>query len=231
MAILIRRRRDTQSNWATVDPIVPNGQLAFELGTGENGTPRIKFGNGTDVFSALPYFSAKNNLSAVSDPTIANNASQSYSIGSFWVNTSGTRGFVLTSFSGADANWTPWGALISSLSQIQDVPNYPNDGYDYVLVESNGILSWQLYTTGGGGAVDSVNGFTGVVVLNLDDINDVPPYPNDGYDYVLVENNGTLTWELYVTGGAVDSVNGLTGIVILNLDDINDVPAIHSGKC
>jgi hypothetical protein len=225
VAILIRRRRDTQADWVSVDPIIPTGQLAFELGTGENGTPRIKFGNGTNVFSDLPYLSAKNNLSAVSDPTISNNASQSYSIGSFWVNAAATRGFILTSFSGADAIWTPWGGLISSITQIQGVPAFPNDGYDYVLVENNGTLTWELYTTGGD-AVDSVNGLTGVVILNLDDLNDVPAYPNDGYQYVLVEENGVLTWELYVSSaGAVDSVNGLTGIVVLNLDDINDVPA------
>jgi hypothetical protein len=29
----------------------------------------------------------------------------------------------------------------------------------------------------------------------LDDIGDVPPYPDDGQDYVLVENYGALTWE------------------------------------
>jgi hypothetical protein len=60
---------------------------------------------------------------------------------------------------------------------------------------------------GGGGAVDSVNGQTGSVILNLNNINDVPPYPNDGNDYVLVENNGSLTWEVPGGGGAVTAPN------------------------
>lgn len=52
-------------------------------------------------------------------------------------------------------------------------------------------------TINSSGAVDSVNGQTGVVVLTLENLNDVPVYPNDGDEYVLVENNGVLTWEPY----------------------------------
>ena len=78
---------------------------------------------------------------------------------------------------------------------------------------------------GGGGAVDSVNGQTGTVVLDKDDIglsnvanvaqysaSNPPPYP-------VTSVNGQ-TGAVVVSGGAVDSVNGQTGAVVLDKDDI-----------
>ena len=78
---------------------------------------------------------------------------------------------------------------------------------------------------GGGGAVDSVNGQTGTVVLDKDDIglsnvanvaqysaSNPPPYP-------VTSVNGQ-TGAVVVSGGAVDSVNGQTGTVVLDKDDI-----------
>ena len=78
---------------------------------------------------------------------------------------------------------------------------------------------------GGSGAVDSVNGQTGTVVLDKDDIglsnvanvaqysaSNPPPYP-------VTSVNGQ-TGAVVVSGGAVDSVNGQTGIVILDKVDI-----------
>lgn len=45
-----------------------------------------------------------------------------------------------------------------------------------------------------------------ISAIDLDDINDVPAYPNDGNDYVLVENNGVLTWELKPSGVGAQKV-------------------------
>lgn len=54
---------------------------------------------------------------------------------------------------------------------------------------------------------------TGEGVDKLEDVGDVPAYPNDGQDWVLVELDGALTWELKGsgTGGQVDSVVGTAG--------------------
>ena len=78
---------------------------------------------------------------------------------------------------------------------------------------------------GGSSAVDSVNGQTGTVVLDKDDIglsnvanvaqysaSNPPPYP-------VTSVNGQ-TGAVVVSGGAVDSVNGQTGTVVLDKDDI-----------
>jgi hypothetical protein len=94
---------------------------------------------------------------------------------------------------------------------------------------------------GGGGAVDSVNGQTGSVVLNLDDINDVPPYPSDGNDYVLVENNGSLTWEVNGGGGGLpftqadkdqidDNSNRITATEQTVIDNNNDITTLFQTK-
>ena len=215
MPIAILRRADTSANWTSNNPIIPSRQLAFTLNAGEFGTPLIKFGNGSSNWADLPYLNRKNNLTATTNPATSNNASQFYSVGSLWLNTTGSNQqlYVLNNFSGSNAIWLTIGEVIRNLSQIQDVPAYPNDGYVYALVEEDGVLSWELFTGGGGGgAVDSVNGQTGVVILTLEDLDDVPAYPNDGYQYVLVEENGALTWELFAVAGGItesDLINTL----------------------
>jgi hypothetical protein len=174
LPIAILRRADTSANWTSNNPIIPSRQLAFTLSAGEFGTPLVKFGNGSSNWADLPYLNRKNNLTATTNPATGNNATEFYSVGSLWLNTTGSNQqlYILNNFSGADAIWLPIGEVIRNLSQIQDVPAYPNDGYVYALVEENGVLSWELFTGGGGGggAVDSVNGQTGVVVLTLEDI-------------------------------------------------------------
>ena len=50
MAIKIQIRRDTDSNWTSVDPILAEGEWGYEINTG-----RIKIGDGTSNWSTLPY--------------------------------------------------------------------------------------------------------------------------------------------------------------------------------
>ena len=60
---------------------------------------------------------------------------------------------------------------------------------------------------------------TGEGVEKLEDVGDVPAYPNDGQEWVLVELDGALTWQLKGsgTGGQVDSVVGTAGQI--DVDD------------
>ena len=64
----------------------------------------------------------------------------------------------------------------------------------------NWIVSFDPIT--GQASVES----TGVGVAELADIGDVPAYPNDGQEWVLVELDGDLTWELKGSGGGEDYV-------------------------
>ena len=70
-------------------------------------------------------------------------------------------------------------------------------------------------------------------LTTLESITDVPPYPNDGNDYALVENNEVLTWELFSGGGGgggtVDSVVGTTNeIDVDSTDAANPVVSLAS---
>lgn len=82
---------------------------------------------------------------------------------------------------------------------------------------------------------------TGEGVAKLEDVGDVPAYPNDSQDWVLVEKDGDLTWELKSGGGGVipseESINGtaiyngsLTGTVNLDLSTFSDYYGILTGN-
>ena len=86
-------------------------------------------------------------------------------------------------------------------------------------------FNFKLPINTSGGAVDSVNGMVGDVVLDKTDIglgnvanvaqysaSNPPPYP-------VTSVNGQ-TGAVVVSGGAVDSVNGQTGTVVLDKTDI-----------
>jgi len=51
MAFRIQLRNDTLANWSSTNPILLQGEPAFE-----NDTNRLKIGNGSSVYTALPYF-------------------------------------------------------------------------------------------------------------------------------------------------------------------------------
>lgn len=130
---------------------------------------------------------------------------------------------------------------------VPDTRTLTINGVTYDLSQDR---SW---TVSGGGAVDSVNGQTGVVILALDDISNVnAPSPTVGQ---ILQWNGTnwvsatvgaAAWGSIGTGTGVGSqadlvayllanyqplgsyvttVNGQTGVVSLALDDISNVNA------
>ena len=51
MAYRIVLRQDTGANWTTNNPVLLSGELGFET-----DTKRIKLGNGSDRWNALPYY-------------------------------------------------------------------------------------------------------------------------------------------------------------------------------
>lgn len=50
MADRIQLRRDTAANWATVNPVLADGEIGLEQDTGQ-----FKLGNGVSTYTALPY--------------------------------------------------------------------------------------------------------------------------------------------------------------------------------
>ena len=51
MAFKFRLRRDSAANWASVNPVLGNGEMGIELGN----PPKWKVGDGTTAWNALPY--------------------------------------------------------------------------------------------------------------------------------------------------------------------------------
>jgi len=136
----------------------------------------------------------------------------------------------------------------ADLTDLNDVSYTAGPGIDnYVLTFDNATSSWGAEPAGAA-PVDSVNGATGVVVLDSDDIAegaanlyytnaradariaaadltdlaDVTYTAGPGIDnYVLTFNNATSSWGAEAAPSApVDSVNGATGVVVLDTDDV-----------
>ena len=108
---------------------------------------------------------------------------------------------------------------VAVLNDLSDVSGTPSNGQ---VLAYDSINGWQP-ANAAGGSVDSVNGFTGVVVLSTSDLDDVSATaPTDGQ--VLRFNNtlGVYVPETLSSTAPVDSVNGQTGAVVLDADDISD---------
>ena len=74
---------------------------------------------------------------------------------------------------------------------------------------------------GGGGAVDSVNGKTGAVVLDAEDVGALPDstvIPTKTSD--LTNDSGFVNASGAASASPVQSVNGKTGTVVLNASDV-----------
>ena len=80
---------------------------------------------------------------------------------------------------------------------------------------------WVNQSGGGGGAVDSVNGKTGAVVLDAEDVGALPDstvIPTKTSD--LTNDSGFVNASGAASASPVQSVNGKTGTVVLNASDV-----------
>lgn len=106
--------------------------------------------------------------------------------------------------------------------------------------------SIQTTAATGGGAVDSVNGQVGVVVLDADDIDDTSTthkfatsaqltsigtavQPGDLATVATSGSYNDLTNKPAIPTVPVDSVNGQTGVVVLDASDVGAVPSDPTG--
>jgi hypothetical protein len=58
---LIQHRRDTADNWTSVNPVLAEGELGVEL-----GTSKVKIGDGTTAWTALPYLTGNGSTGSTS---------------------------------------------------------------------------------------------------------------------------------------------------------------------
>ena len=89
-----------------------------------------------------------------------------------------------------------------------------------VLTRTKDGAAWQDVSAVAG-SVNSVNGQTGDVVLDAEDVGALP----DSYTAPVTSVNG-MTGDVVIQagGGAVDSVNGQTGDVVLDAEDVGALP-------
>ena len=71
----IKFRRDTSANWTSVNPIPAQGEPCYETDTG-----KLKIGNGSDNYVALPYVSDGGGSSGTTDYTQLENKPQINSV-------------------------------------------------------------------------------------------------------------------------------------------------------
>ncbi|WP_162409343.1 hypothetical protein [Acuticoccus sediminis] len=141
--------------------------------------------------------------------------------------------------------------LLNKLSNIEIGATADQTGAEMVTL-INGALGSTDWQSGGagGGAVDSVNGQTGAVVLTADDIDDsatvkvffsaservklsnIDEYATDdqtGSEIVAAINDelGSANWQSGGSGGEVTSVNNRTGDVVISPDDLDDATTSH----
>lgn len=65
MADIIQLRRDTESNWASANPILAQGEIGLEI---DNN--RFKMGDGTTNWNSLPYFASGGGISTLKSQII-----------------------------------------------------------------------------------------------------------------------------------------------------------------
>ena len=118
----------------------------------------------------------------------------------------------------------PW--ALDIIAQIAELSgHYPKiiDGDLYIWDST--LNDWVEFEASGGGAVDSVNGKTGVVVLDAEDVGALPDdtqIPSKTSD--LTNDSGFVTAQQAAASAPVQSVNGETGAVVLGAADVHALP-------
>lgn len=113
------------------------------------------------------------------------------------------------------------------LTKVKNILRFvPDDGrVGQILRRTAHGAEWSDEQGGGGGAVNSVNGQTGDVVLDASDVGALPDttvIPTDTSD--LTNNAGFVDAAGAAAAAPVQSVNGQTGTVVLDADDVGALP-------
>ena len=94
-------------------------------------------------------------------------------------------------------NGKTWVQIINFSFPIYEAGIFKGNATSLDFVGGNFTLTYDAIT-----GVMTVE-VTGEGVEKLEDVGDVPPYPDDGQEWVLVEKDGDLTWELKATSGGI----------------------------
>jgi hypothetical protein len=230
MAIVrLQFRRDAASVWAQVNPVLEGGEPGFESDTG-----KFKIGDGARNWSQLPYASAadlSNALPAVigaataGTSALAARADHSHALPATLEATT----ISATGNATIGGSLTVTGPLVGGSHQHQAsaISNFSDATRAEIasaLVAGNNITLTTDPTTGavtvaatGGGAVSSVNGKTGAVVLSPSDVGAAASaHQHIAQDVVDFDEQARLA-------APVQSVNGRTGAVAVTETSVNSL--------
>lgn len=184
-------RNDTAAQWTSINPVLAKGELGVE-----SDTNKFKFGDGTKKWTELPYASAQSALEKTADPT---KDDKGFDIGTSWVNTTTKATFIYLGTDGDKAIWRktvtlgtdgkidssylpplaisqPFvvaneAAMLALEAETGDIAIRSDISKCFILREAPATeLSNWLEMLVPASAVLSVNGKTGAVTLNTDDV-------------------------------------------------------------
>ena len=206
MAVQILFRRGTSAEWTSANPTLGSGEPGIETNTG-----KIKVGDGTTLWNALPYAAGLESLRLQDLSDVAGTAPSTGQVlkwnGSAWAPAADATG------GGADGNTTytisaetaTGGVNLRLTGSDSSVDNVKLTAGSNVTLTRTSADEITIAATGSGGA------------SNLNDLGDVviTGTPSDGQ--VLKYNSGTSSWVNGTDstgGGGATTLDGLTDVII-----------------
>lgn len=160
-------RNDTAENWASANPILLKGEAGLET-----DTLKIKFGDGVKVWSALAYFTL--DVADISGLGTAATLNSGITAGNVPVLGDGGKlnAAVLPSIALMDVfEVADEAAMLALEAQTGDIAVRSDVSKTFILkqIPATALENWTLLKTPTDG-VSSVNGLTGAVTLNTDNV-------------------------------------------------------------
>jgi hypothetical protein len=192
MAFRIQLRNDTLTNWSEVNPILLQGEPAYE-----NDTDRLKIGNGASGYTSLPYFygsvesinGLKNSvgitggegISVTTGSQISISAVKPYKIYTAYLNSTGSNNpssLVLESDFGSEILWT----RSATGSYLASISGPTSDGGDF----GHNINRLMIRPTSSAPSLFLTGQFVSASSLQINQVN-FSGTPTDGLDDCFVE--------------------------------------------
>jgi hypothetical protein len=195
MAVTIKLRRDTASNWTSNNPTLAEGEPGFETDTG-----KIKYGDGLTAWNSLDY--------AVYEDTSVDTH----------LNTSSAGSNQVLSWSGSDYTWVTQSSGSSSSGGNANIEwfklNYTTTGLLDSISDTTSGVSASIISTTGGDVEITFSGYSYPPSNIL-----IYGYSRATNEYVIMPLNKDITTRKIAGGGTAGSptVHGSMGSLTLTL--------------
>lgn len=212
MSTLIQLRRDTESNWALVNPILAQGEIGIVINTVPK---KIKIGDGLTTWNALSVWggSSSGSVGLIPPALMSVNSTDPSNLLLYWSGNGAdivlangtvipTSTYLTTAL--AATNYQP---ISTNLTNISSLGNPLSNGY--VLSSTTaGVMSW-IPVSGGGGTVTSV----GLIAPSIFTVSGSPIATNGSLSFAfngastefVLGNGATVATSTYVLTSSISS--------------------------